>query len=428
LKQIWASVKAFTAMRFPRAASWFFGWGDVSQRDYEREVGDGLDHNVLVSPILQIASMFPEAVLAVRREDKTGKREILRQHPMPALVMRPNKFYTGDTLWMATLLSFLTDGNAYWLKVRDNRGNVRELWYVAHWTMTPKSDDESVFITHYEYRVGGTSIRLDPADVVHFREGLDPRCPQLGFSRLKPLIKEIFTDSESSNLVSALLKNKGVPGLLITPEKDVQISPQDETATKQYVLEKTTGRHRGEPLVLGAATKVQEFGFSPAEMDLAAIRNVPEERVCAMLHWPAALAGFGTGIDQTKVGATMKELVKLGWTGCLLPLQRKLAAQLTFALLPDFDDEPGIEAMFDTSDVEALRADMLQMAQIGKTIMRGGFGTRADAAGFSISRSETRTRSSTSRSARPRSGATTARSRPRAIRSSFRRPASGPRA
>jgi HK97 family phage portal protein len=378
VKRLWHSIKSMTRMTFPRASSWFLGWSDLKISDYERVVGDGLDHNVLVAPLLWVARTFPEAVLAVRFEDSKGKRTVLRQHAMCKLVARPNKSYTGDALWLATIISFLSDGNAYWVKIRGVGGKAGELWYLPHWLIEPKGD-ESNFITHYEYRAGGKTIRLEADDIIHFRYGLDPRNPMKGFAPMRSVMIEIFNDTECAGLVAALLANKGVPGLVISPEKDVVVDAKDEGELKQYVLEKTTGRHRGEPLVVSAAVKVQQYGFSPAEMDLSATRNTSEERVCAMLGVRAAVVGFGTGLEQTKVGATMKEETRLSWTGCILPMGRMMAAELTRSLLPEFEKNPAAEAYFDTSDVEAMRADMVQQSEIAKNIMESGVGTRADA-------------------------------------------------
>jgi HK97 family phage portal protein len=378
VKRFLHALKSMTRMTFPRASSWFLGWSDLKVSDYERVVGDGLDHNVLVAPLLWVARTFPEAVLAVRFEDTKGKRTVLRQHAMCKLVARPNKSYTGDALWLATILSFLSDGNAYWVKIRGAGGKSGELWYLPHWLVEPKGD-ESNFITHYEYRAGGKVIRLEPEDVVHFRYGLDPRNPTKGFAPMRPLMVEIFNDVESADLVAALLANKGVPGLVISPEKDVVVDPKDEGELKQYVLEKTTGRHRGEPLVVSAAVKVQQYGFSPKELDLSATRATSEERVCTMLGVRAVVVGFGTGLEQTKVGATMKEETKLSWTGCILPMQRMMAAELTRSLLPEFEKNADAEAYFDPSEVEALQANLLEQAEIAKIEIESGIATRAEA-------------------------------------------------
>jgi hypothetical protein len=62
---------------------------------------------------------------------------------------------------------------------------------------------------------------------------------------------------------------------------------------------------------LTGGTTAMQLGFAPRDLDLSALRNVAEERVCAALGVPAAVVGFGTGLEQTKLGATMRELRQL---------------------------------------------------------------------------------------------------------------------
>ncbi|MFK4985474.1 phage portal protein, partial [Klebsiella pneumoniae] len=84
-------------------------------------------------------------------------------------------------------------------------------------------------------------------------------------------------------------------------------------ATKTWFKQAFGGDNRGGPLVMGAPTDVTPYGFNPQQMNMSEGRDVAEERVCACLGIPAAIVGFGAGLQQTKVGATMEELRKLAW-------------------------------------------------------------------------------------------------------------------
>jgi len=386
VKRLWGRLKAAIAQRaamsFPRMSSWFFGWYDVSASDYERAVGDGFDSNVLTTPILWIARALPEGRWAVRLDKPDGTSEKDYAHPLVTLLLRPNPAYSWLGLLFATLLSYLTKGTAYWLKVRGARGQVAELWYLPHWLVEPKGNERE-YLTHYTYKPGSTAIRLDPANVVAFRYGLDPRDMRMGFAPLKPVLAEVFSDDEAQRLVAALLKNRGIPGVLISPDKDVPVGDEDAQAMKAYVHEHTTGPRRGEPMVLRGATKVSTFGFTPQEMDLGAIRNVPEERVCAALGLRASVVGFGTGLQQTKVGATMAEDVRLSWTMGVLPIARMLALDITHQLLPDFEPSEAkrarLSVCYDSSEVEALKPDRAAETQAAREAYQGGIATRGEA-------------------------------------------------
>jgi HK97 family phage portal protein len=354
---------SLTSMRHA-AQSLFFGQLLKRTRfDYAREVGDMLDASVVMAPIMWLQRALPEANLALRERKSGGKFEPVEDHPMLELIRNPNPYYGDIALWAATILSYCTDGNAYWIKVRNNAGQVTELWYVPHWMMEPKAGyDGSEFLSHYEYTPGTGFGRfpLAPEDVIHFRHGLNPRDLRRGLSPLQGVIREIFADIESSNFVASLLRNMGVPGVVISPKGGAMPTPEDVEATKTWFQQTFSGDGRGGTLVMGAPTEVSQYGFNPQQMELGGARDVAEERVCAALGIPAAVVGFGAGLQATKVGATMEEMRKLAWHNGVLPLGRALVDELQRSLLPDFQkrgDRQRLELFWDIDDVLALQED-----------------------------------------------------------------------
>lgn len=345
--------------------------------DYQREVGQGLESNVLMAPVNYIGRAWNEARFAVKMK-KGDEMVVDDMHPLAMLVRSPNEFYSGAALWTATVLSYALDGNAYWIKVRGARGKTSELWYVPHWLMEPKWKGGD-FITGYQYSVGGAGITLPPEDVVHIRAGIDPDNVRKGLSPIKSALREVFIDSEASNFVAALFKNKGIPGIIISPKGDIAVSPEDQQTIKQYIKDKFTGDKRFEPMALGAPTDVQTYGFNPQELDMTHAHNLSEERVCALLGLPAAIVGFGAGLEQTKVGATMSELRKLAWTDCIAPMQNLIAADVSRALMQEFGNPDNEEAVFDRSEVGALQEDMDKIAERMDRAVRGGWATVAEA-------------------------------------------------
>lgn len=347
-----------------------------SRVNYAQEVGDGLGSSVLMAPIAWIQRTFPEApfeLIDLGVEDEQD--QVLAQHPMSRLMRRPNSYYTGSALWAATLYSWIVDGNGYWLKIRDQAtrrvlawnenitGNVVELWYCPHWLLEPKvRSGTNDFISYYQYTIGGQRFEVAPENVVHFRCGINPHNARLGLSQIHSELREIFIDDEAANFTATLLKNMGVPGLVLSPDFSAgmpatQLQANAE-AVKAALEDKTTGDNRGKPLVMKGPTKVQQFGFNPAQMQVGNLRDISEERVCAKLGIPAAVVGFGTGLEQTKVGATMEAMIRLGWNGCLVPTQTSMAEQIQLSLLPDFEPEPELFlSRFNYSKVAALQDD-----------------------------------------------------------------------
>lgn len=340
---------------------------------------EGLDANVVMAPVAWIMRTFPDAIARVER--KSGDTwDWVENHQVEQLIDNPNPWYGGDALWQATCLSYVLNGNGYWHKQRNSFGQVVRLWYRPHWLIKPHSPlDGSDFIDFYEYDTGRGIVRLDPRDLVHFRFGLDPRDPRLGYSPIRSLLREIMTDLEAAQFSMKVLEKMGIPGVVVSPT----VSPtgsafepdRDEIqALKDYIDTAFVGDKRGGALVFGQPTQVSQFGFDPAQITLTEIRNTTEERVCAMLGVPAAVVGFRSGLEQTKVGATMAELVRLAWKQCLFPMQRAMARQVTAQLLTDFaKDAPiGERVKFDVSEAASLKEDASEMADRVIKLVEGG--------------------------------------------------------
>ena len=371
------ALKALTAMRHSGSSTFLMGLLARTKLDYKKEVGTGIDASVVMAPIQWIQRAFPEARLRVMKT-KGGETMEVEGHPLVALLATPNPSYSNYHLWSATLFSFLTAGNAYWLKVKTMAGDVVQLWYIPHWAIVANwPDDGSQFISHYEYTPGGgRKMRLEPSDVVHFRHGIDPFNPRVGLSPLHGVIREVFMDMEASNFMSALLRNMGVPGVVISPDGDQTVAPDDAKAVKAWFKEEFSGDRRGAPLIMGSKTKVEQYGFDPKVMDLSTVRNVSEERVCASLGIPAAVVGFGSGLETAKVGATMNELRRLAWINGVIPLHRAFALELKRSIMPDlrgghrFEDQT---VEFDVTNVTALEDDMNLRATRLNTGVVGGW-------------------------------------------------------
>lgn len=367
-------------VRHRATAPLFMGLLARTRVDYAREIGDKIDSSVVMAPIQWIQRAVPEARFRVVEDDGKGGVKEVKNHQLTKVMAKPNESYSQTALMSGAILDYLTRGNGHWHAVRNPGGAVVEFWYAPGATMTPKwPQDGTEFITHWEYQTGRSKQRLEIEDVIHFRHGIDPKNARLGLSPLHSVTREIFVDLEASNFSASMLRNMGIPGLMIAPKNDQQMTPDETDATKQWLAEAFTGDHRGKPLVMGMPTDVKEFGFSPDKMALSAVRNVAEERVSAVLGIPAAVVGFGSGLEQTKVGATMTELRKQAWTNGVVPILLVFAEEIGRVALTKEERAAGLRCEFDTSDVLALQDDEKMLADRWDVMVRGSWATRAEA-------------------------------------------------
>lgn len=364
-------------LRFPGRPFLWFDLLDrrASAHEMEREVGDGSSSDVLTTPVRWIQRAVAEAPMVVL--DLEGKPR--PDHRLQRLLDHPNDFYSAEDLLNGTVWDLSIRGDAYWICLRNGNGFPAELWWTPESLMEPKwPNDGSVFISHYDYHVGGQSIRLEPEDVIHFRDGVDPQNIRKGLSPVRGLLREIFTDNEAAAFTAALLRNAGVPGIVLSPTGDNKITREEGEAAESKLETKFTREGRGRPIVMTGPTRLDQFGFNPRELDLSALRDIPEERVTAALGLQAATVGFGTGLQQTKVGATLEETNKQSYRGGAIPRQRIIAGGINRELSDAF---PGnaTSVEFDLSRVQILQEDENQKVARLERGVRGGILTRREA-------------------------------------------------
>jgi HK97 family phage portal protein len=365
-----------TAMSHPRR--WLAFALSGTRFDYENAVKDGMDSSVVMAPILWIAKNSVQANLEVLKETRDGQ-EPVANHEMLRLLRKPNPFYTGRQMQMAMLVNLCWSGDAYVIKVRSGTqptSPVKELWFAPASMIEPYTAEQSNnFIDYYKYNPYGEQLEIMPSDVVHVRWGVNPRNTRVGISPMYPALREIYSDLEAANFTGALLHNMGIPGVILSPDSDTfTIGDPEIKETKENFVQTFRGDRRGEPMVMTGKTKVEQFGFDPEKLTLRAVRNVSEERICALLGVAAAVVGFGTGLENTKVGATMKEMREASWEDGIIPYLDVIAETYTDQLLPEFErNAENFEVKYNTSKVAALQESedaKWKRANIG---VRGGF-------------------------------------------------------
>jgi len=336
-------------------------------------------HNSAVMASVKWASRtFPEAPLVVDALNGDVYAQA-HNHPLTQLIARPNPFYSGNLLWSATLLSLMVDGNCYWHKARNSYGVVKELHYLPHYAVTPKLDARRSYITHYEYRTSVSTTSIPVEDIVHFRDGIDPDNPFIGLSSLKSVFREILADNQIAEYSHSILKNMGVVGVIIAP-KDKEVGVQDGEAERiaTRFIEQYTGTGRGKAMVLDFPVDMHAPGFSPKDIAVDQLRQIPESRIAAVLGIPAVVLGLSVGLEHSTF-SNMKEAREMAYESFIIPMQSLLAGELNVQLLPELGDASKERARFDNSDVRVLQEDENARAERTTKLYQGGVIKRSEA-------------------------------------------------
>ena len=289
-----------------------------------------------------LAGAIAEAPLRVY--DRDG--HALDDHPLRALIKRPNPFMGEHLLWETTVLYLYLSGNAFWVKVRSRSGRVVELWPLRPDRLRIVPDDRR-FVAGYIYEIGGHQYPLDTADIVHFKFP-HPIYDYWGLSPLQAALRRIVIDNETADFTKVLLQNNATPSIAVTTQNAIDQATADRLSIRWR--EKFGGRNRGGPAFLQAGMDIKTIGLSMKDLAFPDLDASSQQRVLVAIGVPPVLLG------QEATFSNYAQARMSFYEDTAEPLQSRLDDRLESDLLyADFDASQDLELKFDTSKVSALR-------------------------------------------------------------------------
>jgi len=294
-------------------------------RDYAHLAEEGFAKNAVayrcVRMIAEAAASTPLVVFAegVRRDD----------HPLAALLARPNPEQSGAE-WLEALYGALqTAGNAYAEAVGDDAPE--ELW-----TLRPDRvkvvPGRAGWPEAWEYSVDGRSVRIGRAadgwSPVMQLKLFHPTDDHYGFSPLEAAAFAIDVHNASGAWNKALLDNAARPsGALVYGAKDGErlTAEQFEALRGQVEASHAGTLNAGRPMILEGGLDWKPMSWTPADMDFIAGKHAAAREIALAFGVPPQLLG----IPGDATYANYREANAAFWRGTVVPLVRKTAAALT---------------------------------------------------------------------------------------------------
>ena len=126
-----------------------------------------------------------------------GEIEILNDHDLYSLLLRPNPDQTWSSIIKITVMHLELAGEAFWYKIRDARGNVIELIPLQTQFVTKVVSKASGRIVSVDLRVNNQTISLPFADIVYFNHP-SPVNMHDGQATIMPVRSRVETEKEAS--------------------------------------------------------------------------------------------------------------------------------------------------------------------------------------------------------------------------------------
>lgn len=324
--------------------------------------GDG--NSAVVACLLALSMAYFEPDLRVLRRDPRGNRLPVASGSLAdlqELLDFPNPELTAKEVWFWWAWALNSDGNAYLEKVRAGNpvdGNVVALVPRSPLRIRPMTDDNSGnLIDWYKFTYApGKWTRIRKADMIHGRLGVDDRDHRCGLAPIKRLVRHICADDEASRFATTLLGNYGVPGLVVqTPDKSLD---EDKAERLKSRISAAFGNEgRGNVGILSNGATMSQFGFSPEQLNLKALHQIPETRIAAVMRVPPAVVGLSVGLEQTSNFASFEQVREQFVEQTLSPLWGLRDDKLNAQLLPEFSSNRSDAIVTDLKSVRALQED-----------------------------------------------------------------------
>lgn len=325
-------------------------------------VSEGAKRNAAVFACLSThAFTFPEPPLIVWDSDDDSARPVLN-HPIRQLIRHPNPDM-GEAELMSAVISWLAlGGNCYLHKLRNRSGRVIGLRPYHDGVMRAEPadvDDAESWIAHYWFRLkNGDEREVPREDVIHLKwPFLDPAEPWRAMAPIVAAAREVDADNEATRYVAALLANDATPRTVITQSPQQALTPDEVSRMRTEFAQRHGGDNRGGVAVLEAGASVQRLGLSMSELDFAALHDIPEQRICAVLRVPSSVAGLGDDPTYSNSEEAWNRFTR----DTRVPLWRAVASEIEADLGPEFGN--GVAVRFDLRKVAALQEDENARAQ-----------------------------------------------------------------
>jgi HK97 family phage portal protein len=309
--------------------------------------------------------------------DNGDSREEISDHPLRALLRRPNERMSERDFWSATMAYLLIAGFAAWEIELNNAGEPIALWPMRpDWCSFYRGDGRPLRAVRYQpYGLPPVDI---PIEKVLLFQLFDPEFPMLrGYGPTATALRMMGVDNNATDFLKVFFqRGTKLAGLL----KTAQTLGDTEA---QRIKERWRDTHGGvenwgDIAVLGNGAEFQSIQMNFRDMEFPELDARSEGRICMLFKTPPILIGAKIGLDRSTF-SNFGEARSAFYEDPIMPDWAMLSAAVEMQLMPYYGEDPDIECAFDTSKVKALQEDQTAIWTRATTAAQTGVITRDEA-------------------------------------------------
>ena len=321
-------------------------------RDYASLAREAYQQNAVAYRCVRMIAEAAAGVTMCAYDGDTEKED----HPVLALLRKPNPFQSGDELLDTFFSFFEISGNTY-LEAVMLDGTIRELFVLRPDRMKVVPGPNGYPVA-YEYTVSGQTVRY-PVDVgrqlpiLHMRK-FNPLNDWYGMAPVEAGAFAIDVHNAAGSFNKALLDNQARPsGALVyaPPNENADSSLTDKQFSRlkdELAAQYQGAANAGRPLVLDGGLDWKEMGVTPKDMEFVEGKREAAREIALSFGVPPMLLG----IPGDNTYSNYSEANRAFYRQTVLPLANKACEALTNFLAPTFGEAFRLEV--DDDDLPAL--------------------------------------------------------------------------
>lgn len=277
-------------------------FGEPLTRVYESNKAYGVDGALQVSAVWSAVELLTDNIaslpLFVYERASEGHKDLARGTQLWRLLHDdPNRRHTTMEFWQYMTLNYVLRGNAYARLVRNDAGEVIEMWPLsADQVEVEVLKDRSIV---YKYSYEGAVAVYDEKSILHWR---DKGNGVVGMSRLDYMRSTVGVAIAAQNHAERNFRKSGKrPGVFMI---DKLLTEPQRAAIRQNYRGLVEG-DEDDLLVLESGAKFEPLSMSPVDLQLMEARRFSVEDIArwfgissVMINDTAKTTTWGTGINQ----------------------------------------------------------------------------------------------------------------------------------
>jgi len=300
---------------FQSLRRWFGNVGSTGQQDgiqytepftivYDAKKDYGIDGAMQVSAVWSAIELLTDNIASLplfvytREPGVEGHKELARDSSLWLLLHdSPNRRHTPMEFWQFMVMNFLLRGNAYARLVRNEAGEVIEMWPLSSDQVEVEVLKDRAVIYKYSYE--GKIIVYDEKSILHWR---DKGNGIVGMSRLDYMRNSVGVAIDAQNHSSNTFKKSGKrPGVFMI---DKLLKPEQRDQIRENYRGLVEG-NQDDLIVLEAGAKFEPLNMTPADLQLLDTRRFSVEDIArwfgisgVLINDTTKTTTWGTGISQ----------------------------------------------------------------------------------------------------------------------------------